>query len=60
MQRNLNALHGLIYSQRVLHKLIDVGMTREGAYEVVQRCSLAAWASGEQLRDVIALILRAH
>jgi len=54
MQKNLDALHGLIYSQRVLHKLLGTGMTREGAYEVVQRCSLAAWASGENLRDVVA------
>lgn len=54
MQKNLDALHGLIYSQRVLHQLIDTGMTREGAYEVVQRCSLASWASGEHLRAVLA------
>jgi adenylosuccinate lyase len=54
MQKNLEALHSLIYSQRVLHKLIDAGMTRENAYEVVQRCSLAAWESGEQLREVVA------
>ncbi len=54
MQKNLEALHGLIYSQRVLHKLLGAGMTRERAYEVVQRCSLAAWESGEQLRDVVA------
>jgi adenylosuccinate lyase len=54
MQKNLDALHGLIYSQRVLHKFIETGMTRENAYEVVQRCSLAAWETGEQLRDVVA------
>ncbi len=54
MRKNIDALHGLIYSQRILHKLIDAGMTRERAYEVVQRCSLAAWESGEQLRDILA------
>lgn len=54
MQKNLEALHGLIYSQRVLHKLIDAGMMREQAYEVVQRCSLTAWETGEQLQVVVA------
>ncbi len=54
MLRNLDALHGLIYSQRVLHKLIGAGMMREQAYEVVQRCSLKAWDVGAHLQDVVA------
>ena len=49
----MDTLHGLIYSQRVLHQLIDAGMTREAAYEVVQRCSLVTWESGEHLREVL-------
>ena len=36
MKRNMNATFGLIYSQRVLLKLIDHGMTREQAYDLVQ------------------------
>lgn len=54
MAANMDALHGLIYSQRVLHKLIEVGMMRETAYEVVQRASLTTWETGEHLRDVLA------
>lgn len=54
MRENLEALHGLVYSQRVLHALIDHGLTREGAYEVVQRASLICWDSGQHLRDVLA------
>lgn len=54
MRENLEALHGLVYSQRVLHTLIDHGLTREGAYEVVQRASLICWDSGQHLRDVLA------
>jgi adenylosuccinate lyase len=53
MQENLDALHGLIYSQRVLHKLIAKGLTREEAYELVQRCSLTAWETGEPLRALV-------
>lgn len=36
MKRNMDATYGLIYSQRVLLKLIDHGMTREEAYDLVQ------------------------
>jgi adenylosuccinate lyase len=54
MSANLDALGGLIYSQRVLHLLIDGGMSREDAYEVVQRSSLRSWESGEHLRELLA------
>jgi adenylosuccinate lyase len=54
MRANLEALHGLIYSQRVLHVLIERGAGREAAYEVVQRASLASLEDGRHLRDVLA------
>jgi adenylosuccinate lyase len=53
MLANLDALHGLVYSQRVLHGLIEAGMSREAAYEVVQRASLAALERGEALRELL-------
>jgi adenylosuccinate lyase len=54
MLRNLEALHGLVYSQRVLHLLIERGMMREQAYEIVQRNSLQSWERGEHLRELLA------
>lgn len=54
MAANLGALHGLVFSQRVLHQLIAAGMTREAAYELVQRNSLRSWDEGRQLRDLLA------
>lgn len=54
MLRNLDALHGLVYSQRVLHALIDTGMMREVAYGVVQRHSLRSWQEGVPLRNLLA------
>jgi adenylosuccinate lyase len=55
MLANLNSLGGLVFSQRVLHLLIDEkGMAREDAYAVVQRNSLRAWETGEGLRDLLA------
>jgi len=46
MQRNLDALGGLIFSQRVLLALTQAGMSREGAYEAVQRSAMAVWREG--------------
>lgn len=54
MAENLDALNGLVYSQRVLHLLIEAGMSREAAYGVVQRASLRCWESGEHLQALLA------
>ena len=44
MRANLDRLGGLIHSQRVLLALVDKGMSREDAYEAVQRNAMKAWA----------------
>lgn len=43
MKRNMDATLGLIYSQRVLLKLIDKGLSREEAYDLVQPKTAIAW-----------------
>lgn len=43
MKRNMEATFGLIYSQRVLLKLIDKGLSREEAYDSVQPKTAYAW-----------------
>ncbi len=43
MMENLESTGGLIYSQRLLLKLIDTGISREGAYEIVQGLAKRAW-----------------
>ncbi|MFB9768840.1 adenylosuccinate lyase [Lactiplantibacillus modestisalitolerans] len=43
MKQNMDATYGLIYSQRVLLKLIDTGMSREAAYDLVQPLTAKAW-----------------
>ena len=53
MQQNLDALRGLVYSQRVLHLLIEKGMSREDAYEVVQRSSLKSWETQAPLKELL-------
>jgi adenylosuccinate lyase len=43
MRENLNLTRGLIFSQRVLLALIDKGLPRQKAYELVQRNAMKAW-----------------
>src|SRR6185369_15251179 len=43
MQRNLDQLSGLVFSQRVLLALTQAGMSREAAYEAVQRNAMEVW-----------------
>lgn len=47
MERNLNVYGGVIFSQRVLLTLVENGMSREQAYEVVQGCAHQAWNQPE-------------
>lgn len=51
MLANMEGLGGLVYSQRVLGLLLDHGLMREVAYEIVQRNALQAWESSTSFRD---------
>jgi adenylosuccinate lyase len=53
MAENLDASHGLVYSQRVLHALTDAGLARQVAYEMVQRNAMRAW---RERRSFLALL----
>lgn len=54
MKRNLNALHGVVFSQSVLLALVESGMTRDDAYRIVQAAAATAISSGTHLREVLA------
>jgi len=47
MERNMNVYGGVIFSQRVLLTLVEKGMSREDAYQVVQGCAHQAWNQAE-------------
>lgn len=51
LERNLALTGGLIYSQRVLLELVESGLSREEAYDLVQKCAMEAWESGRPFRD---------
>lgn len=53
MKRNMERTYGLIYSQRVLLTLIDKGLVREEAYDMVQPRAMEAWEKGVPFRSLI-------
>ena len=53
MRENLEASHGLVFSQRVLSALVAAGLERDAAYRLVQRNALRAW---DEKRDFRALL----
>jgi adenylosuccinate lyase len=53
MQANLERLHGLVFSQRVLLALTQAGMSREDAYRTVQRHAMDAWKGRGDFLDLL-------
>ncbi|RKD21093.1 adenylosuccinate lyase [Ammoniphilus oxalaticus] len=53
MQDNMERTYGLIYSQRVLLKLIDKGLSREKAYDTVQPKAMQAWEERRSFRQIL-------
>ena len=54
MLKNMNRTYGLIYSQRVLLKLIDEAeLSREKAYDMVQKLTAKSWNEQLQFRDLV-------
>jgi adenylosuccinate lyase len=52
MRRNMDCFGGVIYSQQVLLKMVERGMTREQAYRLVQSNAMDAWnRDGGDFRD---------
>lgn len=53
MLKNMGRTYGLIYSQRLLLKLIDKGLSREAAYDTVQPLTARAWDEQIQFRTLV-------
>lgn len=51
MKQNIDQTYGVIFSQRVLLALIDKGLSREEAYQLVQPEAMAAWETGTHFRE---------
>lgn len=53
MIRNMNSSLGLIYSQRVMLSLINKGLSREEAYDLVQPKAMEAWEKQVQFKTLV-------
>jgi adenylosuccinate lyase len=53
MKANIYKTFGLTFSQRVLHMLIDKGMSREKAYDTIQPLAMQAWEEKTMFRDLV-------
>jgi adenylosuccinate lyase len=53
MQRNMERTFGLYHSQRLMLQLIETGLSREAAYDLVQPLAMRAWAEQRPFYDIV-------
>ncbi|MCH8206557.1 MAG: adenylosuccinate lyase [Chloroflexi bacterium] len=53
MKQNIESTRGVLFSQRVLLALVEKGLAREDAYQIVHRLSMISWQEEKDLRDLL-------
>ncbi len=53
MMKNMNLTNGLIFSQEVLLKLVEKGLTRERAYKMVQDNAMQVWREKKDFKTLL-------
>ena len=53
MRANIDSTHGVFFSQRVLLALVERGLPREQAYDIVQRAATESWEGGAHFREAV-------
>lgn len=53
MANNIDASHGLFFSEKVLTALVESGLSRPDAYSLVQRDAMRSWDSGEPFEQIV-------
>lgn len=53
MLENINLTNGIIFSQRVLNELIEKGMDRIEAYDVIQKLTHQSWNNKEPFINLV-------
>ncbi len=53
MKKNMQKTYGVPFSGRVMTKLIDKGLSREQAYDMVQPRAMRAWEEQKSFRDIL-------
>ncbi len=54
MRENLGRSLGLVFSQKVMLRLIDAGLGRLQAYDLVQKSAMRSWRSREGFQELLA------
>lgn len=54
MKNNIDKTFGLVYSQRVMLTMIDKGLAREEAYDLVQPKAMESWETKVPFRELIS------
>ena len=53
MEKNIWLTRGLVFSQKVLLKLIEKGFSREDAYKIVQNNAMETWKGSDDFKDLL-------
>lgn len=53
MKENIDKTFGLVYSQKVMLTLIDKGLSREAAYDLVQPKAMESWESHQPFKQLL-------
>ncbi|HLX83858.1 MAG TPA: adenylosuccinate lyase [Terriglobales bacterium] len=53
MMANLNSTHGLVFSGQLLLDLVEVGVSREDAYRLVQNHAMRAWKEDLDFHELV-------
>jgi adenylosuccinate lyase len=53
MMYNIESTYGVLFSQRVLLALVEKGMAREEAYQIVHHQAMASWETGQDFRQMM-------
>lgn len=54
MQQNIELTNGLIFSQRLMLMLIDTGLSREKAYDMVQPLAMQSWENQQSFKELVS------
>ncbi len=53
MKKNVELTRGLVFSQRIMLALIDKGLSRQKAYELVQRNAMKSWEGNKNFLNLL-------
>lgn len=53
MIKNIYKTNGVIFSQRIMTKLIEKGLSREKAYDIIQPLSMESWTQNKDFKTLL-------